>query len=402
MLVVEGVRFAGPLEPYAQGCAAELSRLGYARSSVVKKLGVVAQLSRWLAEQDLEAQALLPPVVAEFMSARRAAGYRDYRTPASLEPVIGHLRRIGVVGAPEVATSTPVDALLERYRGYLIGERGLADSTVRWLMRWVRPFLACRVVDGRLDLTELTADEVTAFMLEVSRQPRARKAKATATALRSFLRFLHVEGVVASSLVGAVPSVASRRLARLPRGIEDREVTRLLGSCDRRTAAGRRDFAILLLLVRLGLRAGEVAGLMLDDIDWQAGELVVTGKGGCRERLPLPDEVGRAIVGYLQRGRPATAQERTVFVRIDAPHGSMTGGTVTAVVNRAGQRIGLEGVRAHQLRHTAATQMLAAGSPLTEVGQVLRHHRASTTLIYTKVDRDMLRTVARPWPGGAA
>lgn len=141
---------------------------------------------------------------------------------------------------------------------------------------------------------------------------------------------------------------------------------------------------------------------MIDDLDWRAGELVVSGKGGRRERLPLPDEVGQAIVGYLQRGRPASALERTVFVGVEAPHRRMTAGAVTGAVHRAGQRTGLEGIRAHQLRHTAASQMLAAGASLTEIGQLLRHSRTSTTSIYAKADRDALRTVARPWPGGAA
>ncbi len=402
MIVVEGVRFAGPLEPYAQECAAELSRLGYPRASVEKKLRVVAQLSGWLAEQRMAARALTPQVAEEFMAARRTAGYRDHLTPASLASVLAYLRGLGVIGTCHVAELTPVDALLERYRGYLTDERGLADATVRWLVRWVRPFLAGRMVEGGLDLAGLTSGDIAEFVLEVSREPRARKAKATATSLRSFLRFLHVKGLVPSSLVGAVPSVATRRLAPLPRSLEQHDVSRLLSCCDRRTAAGRRDFAILLLLVRLGLRAGEVAGLMLDDLDWRVGELVVTGKGGRRERLPLPDEVGRAIVEYLQRGRPAGALERSVFVRVEAPHSPMTAGSVTGAVHRAGRRAGLEGVRAHQLRHTAASQMLAAGASLTEIGQLLRHSRTSTTSIYAKTDRDALRTVARPWPGGAA
>jgi integrase/recombinase XerD len=209
-----------------------------------------------------------------------------------------------------------VEALLERYRDYLRSRRGLAGSSIRVYLGAVRPFLAGRVTGNGLALEGLTAGEVTGFVLEVCSQRRPGNAKTTVTALRSLLRFLHVEGVLAASLVAAVPSAASWRLAPLPRGLEPAEVSRLLAACDRRTAAGRRDFAMVLLLVRLGLRAGEVARLELDDIDWRAAEIVVCGKGGRHDRLPLPDDVGRAVAGYLQRGRPATGQGRHVFLRL--------------------------------------------------------------------------------------
>jgi integrase len=247
-------------------------------------------------------------------------------------------------------------------------------------------------------LEQLSAGQVSAFVLRVGCEQRLGKAKTTVTALRSLLGFLHLEGLVSSSLAAAVPSVASWRLAGLPRGLQPDEVSRLLAACDRRTVPGRRDLAMLLLLVRLGLRAGEVAGLGLDDIDWRAGQVTVCGKGDGHTRLPLPDDVGQAIVGYLRDGRPATAQGRWLFVRLAAPHRRLTAGAVSAAVFAAGQRAGLGTVRAHRLRHTAATRMLAAGAGLTEIGQVLGHRKASTTAIYAKVDRDALRVLARPWP----
>jgi site-specific recombinase XerD len=200
-------------------------------------------------------------------------------------------------------------------------------------------------------------------------------------------------------LAGAVPSSASWRLAGLPRALEPWQVQRLLGSCDRRTAAGRRDFAIMTVLARLGLRAGEVAGLELDDLDWRAGEIVVRGKGRRSERLPLPADVGEAIAAYLRQGRPASAQGRAVFVRVKAPHRALTTGGITQVVVSAGRRAGLGQIHAHRLRHSAATAMLRAGSSLEEIGQVLRHRAPLTTAIYAKVDRDALRQIARPWPG---
>ncbi|MGE5764654.1 MAG: tyrosine-type recombinase/integrase [Mycobacterium leprae] len=233
--------------------------------------------------------------------------------------------------------------------------------------------------------------------------PRATgSAKLIVCVLRSLLTFLHVTGEVPAPLVAAVPSVAGHRMTGLPKGLEPDQLRRLLASCDRRRATGRRDYAILLVLRRLGLRAGEVAALGLDDIDWRAGEVVVRGKGNRVERLPLPADVGAAVAGYLRRGRPTTAQGRSVFVRVHAPHHALTTSGVTMVVFAAGQRAGLGKIYAHRLRHTAATELLRAGGSLAEVGQVLRHRSALTSAIYAKVDRAALAVLARPWPVEAA
>jgi integrase/recombinase XerD len=231
-------------------------------------------------------------------------------------------------------------------------------------------------------------------------------AKLIVCALRSLLRWLHLTGAVPVSLAAAVPSVAGWRLSGLPKGLEPGQLRRLLASCDRRTPTGRRDYAILVLLARLGLRAGEVARLGLHDLDWRHGEITVVGKGERAERLPLPAEVGSAVAAYLRRGRPATASGRSVFVRVRVPHRALTSSGVTMVVFDAAARAGLGRVHAHRLRHTAATAMLQAGSPLAEVGQVLRHRSALTTAIYAKVDHGALAVLARPWPvddvGGAS
>ena len=275
----------GPLERYAEGFVGELSRIGYTRGSMRDRLLLMADLSCWLHEERLDPGALTPSRVKEFFVVRRAAGYSMYRSPGALVPLLDYLESVGVVVMCVVAEPTPIDLLVERYRNYLIGERGLALSTVRIYVRAIRPLLAGCLVGDRLNVGELTAGDVTGFMLEVARKQQPGNAQTTASALRSLLRFLHVKGLVASSLVGAVPSVASWRVAPLPRGLEPDEVKRLLATCDRRTTAGRRDFAILLLLVRLGLRAGEVAGLRLDDINWRVGEIVVSGKGDRRRRL---------------------------------------------------------------------------------------------------------------------
>jgi integrase/recombinase XerD len=221
------------------------------------------------------------------------------------------------------------------------------------------------------------------------------------SALRSLLRFCHVAGLLGAPLAAAVPSVANRR-AGLPRFLEPAEVESLLASCDRRGVAGRRDFAMMTMMVRLGLRAGEVAVLGLGAIDWRRGEITVVGKGPRSERLPLPADVGEAVADYLHHARPEGAIDRCVFVRVKAPHRGLSAGGVTQAVIAAGARAGLGPITAHRLRHTAATGMLRAGAPLAQVGQVLRHRRALTTATYAKVDRDTLRTLARLWPGGAA
>ena len=215
------------------------------------------------------------------------------------------------------------------------------------------------------------------------------------------IRFLHLDGVIEESLIFAVPSVAGRRLVSLPKGLAPDQVRRLFASCDGTTRRGCRDIAILTMLVRLGMRSGEVAKLRLDDIDWRAGEIIVRGKANSIERIPLTADVGRAVAQYLQCGRPVSAQGRTVFVRIKAPHRHLSSCGVSNVVADAAKRAGLGRIHAHRLRHTAAMQMLRAGASLPEIGQLLRHRRALTTAIYAKVDRDTLRMIARPWPGDA-
>jgi site-specific recombinase XerD len=294
--------------------------------------------------------------------------------------------------------------MLDRFWRYLTVERALAAVTARAYLDMARPFVQGRLsADCRaLNLERLTAADIISFV--VTRCPRQSRgaAKLTVTALRSFLRFLHLDGLIEGSLLSAVPSVAGRRLVGLPKGVAPDQIRRLFASCDDTTRRGCRDIAILSMLVRLGMRSGEVAKLRLDDIDWRAGEIIVRGKANSIERIPLPSDVGRAVAQYLQRGRPVSAQGRVVFVRIKAPHRHLSSCGVSNVVADAAKRAGLGRIHAHRLRHTAAMQMLRAGASLPEIGQLLRHRRALTTAIYAKVDRDTLRMIARPWPGDAA
>jgi integrase/recombinase XerD len=394
-------RVIGPLAEHAEGFCAELSRLGYTPLTAAAHMRLVAHLSRWLAAGGVDASALTSSTVEAYFVERRSAGYANERTARSLDPLLDYLRRVSAapVAVVEIPTSA-TEQLLARYRAYLTVERGLAAATANLNVRLVRPFLLEHAgeEEGRVELAELTARDVAAFVVEQS-ATRSGSIKRTVTALRSLLGFLYVEGSIERPLAGAVPSPPGWTLTGLAKALSEEQVAALRASCDRQTATGRRDLAILTVLARLGLRAGEVAALSLDDIDWRRGELVVRGKGNRVARLPLPGDVGERIVDYLGDGRPATAEGRTVFVRAQAPHRALSSSGVTTVVATAGRRAGLGTIGAHRLRHSAATAMLRAGASLREIGDVLRHRRAMTTAVYAKLDLDALRTLARPWPG---
>ncbi len=285
--------------------------------------------------------------------------------------------------------------LLAEFRTWLDRERGLSPVSVGCYSKQAKYFLAA--VGGPGAVSGLDAGKVTAFTVEHSRDRNGWSAKAMVTSLRAFLRFAHATGRTAVPLAGAVPAVASWRLAALPRGLSQAEIGRLLAGCDRQTAAGLRDYAVLSLLARLGLRGAEAAGLRLDDIDWRAGEIAVTGKGSRTERLPLPAPAGEALAAWLTDGRPRCGP-RAVFVTVRRPYRQLTPEAVRAVMGRACDRAGLERRGSHRFRHALATEMLRAGASLPEVGQVLRHRNMLSTSIYAKVDHDALRPLARPWP----
>jgi len=397
------VRVAGPLQQYARGFVVELDRLGYKPKAAAFQVQLMAHLSRWMDARHLGPMGLTPEAAGSFLAARRAEGYVMWLSPKALVPLLGFLRRLGAAPPPAAAPVTPAEMLLGRYQRYLVTERGLAVVTARGYVDMVRPFLAGREEASGLALVDLTAAEVTALVVAACPGKPKGTAKLTVTALRSLLRFLHVEGLSSGPLGEAVPAVASWRLAGLPRALEPGQVEALLASCDHNTAVGRRDLAMLTLLARLGLRAGEVAGLSLDDISWRAGEISVRGKGSRGERLRLPVDVGEAIAAYLADGRPEPFEgARQVFLRARAPHRGLASAGVTAAVCHAGQRAGIGRVSAHRLRHSAATAMLRSGAPLTEIGQVLRHSQLRSTAIYAKADLQALRALARPWPGDAA
>ena len=398
-----GVRVTGPLAMYADGFRADLAAQGYAVEPANRNLRTMAHVSRWMDGQGLPAGQLSIAQLEEFLEARRREGYRHALSIRAVMPLIGYLRRAGVGGLrlEVTAGSSALDLMAGEYRRYLVTERALTADVARKYTRLAREFLsACEQPDG-LELTGLPAAAVTDYVVAQCRGRRPGSAKFLVTALRSLLGYLFLAGHTRHQLAFAVPAVAHWGAGSLPRALNPQAVAALLASCDATTLAGRRDRAILALLARLGLRAGEVAALELDDLDWQAGEISVHGKGNRRERLPLPVDVGEALVAYLHGGRPRV-QCRTMFLRLNAPITGLTVSGVTTVVYRACTRAGLPRAGAHRLRHSAASAMLAGGGTLTEVGQVLRHAQLQTTAIYAKIDRAALRGLARPWPGGAA
>ena len=396
-------RVSGPLAAYAEGFERWLVARGFERSSVGNRLWQLAQLSGWMEREGLDADELTPERAEQFLTAHVAAGYVSWSSPPSLRLPFEYLREVGVVPAMvPLVVEGPLEDLLRDYRDYQARERGLVEHTIYRHERVARLFLGeLQRPDGGLELQRLTAADVSGFLARECPKRSVSGARDLVFALRPLLRFLHVTGVIAAPLVWAVPGVADVRDRSLPRGLEPEVVARMLASCDRRGLVGVRDHAILVVLARLGLRAGEVAALRLDDVDWRAGELVVRGKGSRQDVLPLPVDVGEAIVSYLRcRGR--FEGSRAVFLRVRAPAGALSAGGVISVVAQACIRAGVPTVGAHRLRHTAATEMLRAGASLAEIGQVLRHHRIDTTAIYAKVDRLALRELVRPWPEAGA
>jgi integrase/recombinase XerD len=393
------------LEPYMCGFHDHLSSQGYSENRLSLHVRHMAHLGRWLDEHAVELGNLNRTHVEAFLVDRRAAyPYLSRLSRRGLAPLLGYLRRIDVLPQPPPSPpATPVELLLKEFVDYLRRERGLAEETVAHYHHTASQFLRQRAFRrGAADrVGSLGAQEVTAFVLSEADRLNVGSLRQSVAALRALLRFLYSDGHLSTSLVAAAPAAAGWHGGELPRALEPGQVERLLASCDRRTASGLRDFAMLTLLWRLGLRAGEVAACRVDDVDWRAGEILIRGKGNRRETLPIPVDVGQALVDYCCRGRPQSRWP-ALFLQKTAPHGPLTRNAVSQAVRQACQRAGLPPVGAHRLRHTAATEMLRAGTSLAAIGQVLRHRDVATTAIYAKVDRNALRALARSWPGTVA
>jgi integrase/recombinase XerD len=403
------LRVEGPLAPVASGLWVELRERGYSPDRARARSRLILELSRLMTERGLGLAELNAGVLEELLAQARAArpARGKWFSPSSERDVLAYLRELGLVEPVVVPAPTAIDLLVARFLEYLARERGVlkvANSTsVYWYERVTRLFLAGRVNPDSGAVDQVTASEVSRFLLAQCRQCSRWTGMRLVTSLRGLLRFLLVDGLVPEDLRDAVPRLPRWSLVPLPKALPAEQAARIVASCDRSSAAGRRDFAILMLLSRMGLRGCEIARLRLEDLDWRAGELIVRGKRGALERLPLPVDVGEALVDYLRYGRPGVA-DRHVFLTAIRPFGPLKQeeyGIVGRIVARASERAGLGRVGVHRLRHTVATEALRAGASLEEIASLLRHRDHVTTMGYAKVDWDRLRELARPWPSGA-
>lgn len=394
---VSGVLMTGPLAPFQDAYREELRRRGYTARSAVGDVRQVARFSQWLDTNGLNVGEVNESRVDEFMVWQRAGGRsRSQWSRPGLRCLLDVLRELGVVAAEDpVVPCSPTDELTARFEHYLVAERGLATGTVALYSACVRRFV--NGLPPERALSGLVVGDVTAAVLRESERVSVSATQSFVNGVRAFLGFCFVEGVIGSDLSQAALLVRGRSSSSLPKGISSADARALLCSCDRRQALGRRDYAIIITLLRLGLRRSELAGLRLDDIDWRAGELVVRGKAAREDRLPLPADVGEAIASYLRRGRPRSAR-REVFLRSKAPYEPIASGTVASTVRRACRRAGIPEVGSHRLRHTAACEMVRANVPLLRIGQVLRHRSLQSTARYARVDVERLRLLAAPWP----
>ena len=391
----------GPLGCYVDGFVCWLGRQGYARSTVRVFVEVLGHLGRWLQRRKQEACNVSSELIGSFL--RRAGRSKGtHRERAALGHILEYLRQVGVAvqGEPE-PEADPLEHVIDDFSKYLLHDRALSQATLCGYCPPVRLFLSQCFGTRRLELDKISVKHVQEFVLHHSRNRTPKSIQLMLTALRSFFRFLYLHGEITVELADHVPSVASWRQTQLPKWLPAEDVERVLDCCDRHSLIGQRDYAILLLLARFGLRAGEIVSLELEDIRWETAEIDVSGKGSHRKRFPLPDDVGLAIAAYLKNARPR-CRSRRVFLRAKAPYrGLGSSATVDTVVSRALSRAGLDPPMkgAHLFRHSLATHMLRHGATLTEIGQILHHTNPNTTSIYAKVDIAGLRAIAMPWPG---
>jgi site-specific recombinase XerD len=386
------------LAPFAEGFRIELQRLGYTPASRVFKINEMSRLSRWLESRGLGTGDVSTASVEAFLAGWRVNGRRA-PTLKAMKPLLDWLFAQKVIGSEPPAPRQPVDDLLDEYHQW-IAKRGLAARTVKRYKATARRFLAgrCQTAGLATGAEDLTGRAVTTFLLaEASRGLAPGSLQCLVGDLRSLLRFLHWKKLTPSALAESVPPVPGWKDTTVPPRLAAASVRILVDSCDRATPTGLRDFAMLLLLARLGLRAAEVARLELGDLDWRAGEFVVRGKARHEDRMPLPTDVGAALSAYLVQARPRT-ESRTVFLTVAAPPRPMWPTTVSQMVWRQCARAGLPPMRAHRLRHALATDLLDHGVALPEIGQILRQRDLATTASYAKVDYSALRELALPWP----
>ena len=394
----------GPLVPYLDPFARSLNEQGFKRRLIGRQIRVAANFSQWLQAEEVVAQEVTDEHLQRFCEGSAKKQSLKRGEFAALRRLMELLRRLGVIRPrPEHNESTPTQQAVDAFTTYLRQERALCDKTLIQYGPFIERFLSERFGQGPVEFAALQAGDVIGFVKQQAALLSPARAKAATTALRSFLRYLRYRGEIQLDLAAAVPTVPNWSMTGIPRAIAPDHLKAVFAHCPRDTPVGRRDYAILMLLARLGLRAGEIVSLTLDSIDWETGCITVAGKGNQAAAMPLPSEVGEAIAGYLRHGRP-TSSSRALFLRACAPiRGLGAAQTVSTIVGAAIKRAGLETPHGgtHQFRHALATDMLRHGATLTEIGRVLRHRHAKTTSLYAKVDFAALRPLAQPWPGGA-
>ena len=396
-------RPVGPLVPWLRGLAEALNARKYSHDTIHQQLRRIVLFSEWLEQQQIELPSLSSEDVTQYLRTRSLRSQQLSARP-SLRHLMDYLRCVGVISPEEpVRPPTPAERCVQEYAQYLREQRDLADGTIVNYAIRARNFLQHRFGNGEVVLSQLNAGDLIAFVRhETARLTSRGSMKSVTGSLRAFLRYVHAHAARMPDLAHQVPTVAGWAMTSVPRGIAADQVQKMLTSVDRSTPVGRRDYAILLLLSRLGLRASEIAFLTLNDVDWRAGTLTVTLKGGRRSVYPLTEQIGEAIADYLQNGRPES-NDRRVFLRTRSPfRGFRGGGNIGDMVR---YRLEIAGVDSptrgtHQFRHGLATQMLHEGASLGEIGDVLGHRYPNTTRIYSKVDIGALRPLALPWPGG--
>lgn len=387
-----------PLGPYIERLAHWLHEQGYCRDQALRHLLTVEEFGRWLQRQHI------PLHDVTFAHARRYVRLRGRRKGfgalLALKRLLEALAKEGRV-SPMNAPKSPAELVVQNFGNFLSEERALARRTIVNRKTIVKAFLAQRFRTGSFQFSGIKAADLIVFVQKEAIR-RRNSIKTVETALRSFMRYLLFTGLVTQDLSIAVPSALNRRYTDIPRHLTADQVRRVLASCDRQTQTGRRDYAILLLLARLGLRAGEVEAITIDDIDWTAGTLTVHGKGGKVRPMPLLHDVGKAISGYLRKDW-LSSPDRKLFQRIGAPRQGIGRTVVGSVVRFALERSRVQSTTrgSHQFRHTIGHQMVAKGASLAEIGEVLRHESPDTTFIYARIDLGALRPLARHWPGGA-
>lgn len=394
-----------PLGKYLDDYAKWLHDRGYCWEAARVKIRNVARLSPWLKRHGIAAKDLRWHHIQDYLQMRpRKSPPFNKQDKANLKQFLLYLQTQGVLPKPVPAESTPVEEMVVKYRDYLLKERALSHGTTSQYCRHVNRFLLESFPRLKPDLTTLRSASVTSHVQRTAAKMSKKDAKLMCCALRSFLRYARYQGYVEADLQASVPAVANWTLSSIPRALSAEVAEKVLASCDRQSPIGRRDYAVLLLLARLGLRAGEIVMLELDDIDWRAGTISIHGKGSNLSQMPLPPDVGQAIAEYLQHGRP-NCSTRRVFICRKAPiRGFTRSGAVSNIVARAFHRAGFDSATrkgAHLFRHTLATGLLRTGASLPEIAEMLRHRSTACVTIYAKVDLKSLRSLALAWPGGA-